>query len=600
MKTNNTNFLSTASATARRLFSRLSNQKGKMFLILATAVLSCITYALIPIFSGQAIDGLIQGMKTYDGSMNVSTFLYQTIFLPVLLLTITGVASAVLSFVQQRIVASVGEELTLSLRKDINDKITKLPLKFFDGHQTGDILSLTTNDLEKVSEVMQTGLLQFISSALTILITIVAMLWLNPLLTLIVLVSVTIAAIITGVVSKKSQEYFAENQKTLGEINAMAEEFYAGNSVIKIFNHQEPAIDAMLDMNEKQYKAVRKAEFFNYSIYPAIRFLNQLGFIATAVAGGVFVIQGRITIGVAQAFLQYVNQISEPITQSSYVISSLQAALAGAERVFAFLDEEEEVPDHKTWENTTCNEGKVSFEHVQFGYSPDKILMHDINFSVNPNEMVAIVGPTGGGKTTLINLLMRFYDISKGSIRIDGADISEMPRYELRRRIGMVLQDTWLFEGTIADNIAYGKPDATRKEIIAAAKSARCHHFITTLPNGYETIISGDAASISQGQMQLLTIARAMLADPIIMILDEATSSVDTRTEVEIQKAMYTMMKDKTSFVIAHRPSTIKNANLILVVKEGDIVETGTHSSLLKQNGFYASLYNSQFEASAS
>jgi len=582
--------------TTRRLLGRLLEQRAKIILVIITAILSCVTYALMPIFSGQVIDKLIQGLKLYDGSITVPAFLYQTILIPVMLLTAVAIASALLAFVQQRIVASVGENLTLSLRKEINEKVTKLPLKFFDSHQTGDILSRVTNDLEKVSEVMQTGLMQFIYSTLTIIVTIIAMLWLNPVLTAIVLLSVGIAAFMTGVVSKKSQQYFAENQKMLGEINARAEELYTGNSIIKVFNYQQEAINSILEVNEKQYKAVRKAEFFNYSIYPAIRFLNQLGFIATAIAGGVFVIQGRITIGVAQAFLQYVNQISEPVTQSSYVINSLQAALAGAQRVFELLDEDEEIPDKIVMKGSSCTDGRVNFEHVQFGYLPDKVLMKDISFDVKPNEMIAIVGPTGGGKTTLINLLMRFYEINKGKITIDGVNIKDMSRYELRHMIGMVLQDTWLFEGTIAENIAYGKPDATMEEIIEAAKAARCHHFIKTLAEGYETVISGEASHISQGQMQLLTIARAMLANPMIMILDEATSSVDTRTEVEIQKAMYSIMRGKTSFVIAHRLSTIKNANLILVVKDGDIIETGTHKSLLKQNGFYASLYNSQFE----
>ena len=586
----------TMKITALRLLKQLLKQKLKIILIIITSALSCITYALMPIFSGYAIDKLIQGMKVYNNSIRVSVFLYNTILFPVTLLVAMAIISSFLAFIQQRIVASVGEYLTLSLRKEVNEKITKLPLKFFDNNQNGDILSRITNDLEKVSEVMQTGLIQFIHSVLTIITTIVAMFWLNSLLTAIVLLSVSAAVFMTGVVSKKSQQYFAENQKVLGEINSKTEELYTGNSIIKVFNYQQKAINSVMETNEKQYKAVKKAEFFNYSIYPAIRFLNQLGFIATAITGGILVLQGYMTIGAVQAFLQYINQISEPVTQSSYVINSLQAALSGAERVFSLLDEEEESPDKTALKELSCNEGKVNFEHVQFGYTPNKILMKDISFDVKPNEMVAIVGPTGGGKTTLINLLMRFYEINKGKITIDGIDIKDMPRYKLRQMIGMVLQETWLFEGTISENIAYGKSDATMEEIITAAKSARCHHFIKTLPQGYETIISSEASHISQGQMQLLTIARVMLANPMIMILDEATSSVDTRTEVEIQKAMSTIMTGKTSFVIAHRLSTIKNANLILVVKDGDIIETGTHQSLLKQNGFYASLYNTQFE----
>lgn len=459
-------------------------------------------------------------------------------------------------------------------------------------------MSRITNDLEKVSEVLQVGLMQFISSAFTILLTAAAMLLLSPGLSLLVLVSVTISTVATKFVSDLSQRYFAQNQAVVGELNGKVEELYTGNRIIKVFNQQPQAIDAVLDLSEQQFEANRKAQFANFAIYPAIRIINQLGFVATALMGGYLVLQGQISLGIIQAFLQYENQIAEPVTQASYVITSLQAAIAGAERVFILLDEEEETAD-TAGENLPIPNGHVSFRHVQFGYSEDKILMNNLNLEVHPNEMIAIVGPTGGGKTTLINLLMRFYDLNGGSISIDGVNITAMPRGELRRRIGMVLQDTWLFEGTIAENIAYGKMDASPEEIQRAACAARCDHFIRTLPEGYNTIISSEASNISQGQMQLLTIARAMLTNPSFMILDEATSSVDTRTEVEIQKAMADLMKNKTSFVIAHRLSTIKNADLILVVKDGDIIERGTHNDLIMQEGFYASLYNSQFEASA-
>lgn len=459
-------------------------------------------------------------------------------------------------------------------------------------------MSRISNDLEKVSEVLQVGLMQFISSAFTILITAVAMLLLSPGLSLLVLVSVVISTVATKFVSDLSQRYFAENQAVVGELNGKVEELYTGNRIIKVFNQQSEAIDAVLELSNQQFEANRKAQFANFAIYPAIRVINQLGFVATALMGGYLVLQGQISLGIIQAFLQYENQISEPITQASYVITSLQAAIAGAERVFILLDEEEE-PADTTSSNLPAPNGHVSFRNVKFGYSEDKILMNNLNLEVRPNEMIAIVGPTGGGKTTLINLLMRFYDLNGGTISIDGMNITKMPRGELRRRIGMVLQDTWLFEGTIAENIAYGKMDASPEEIQRAARAARCDHFIRTLPNGYDTVISSEASNISQGQMQLLTIARAMLTNPSFMILDEATSSVDTRTEVEIQKAMADLMKDKTSFVIAHRLSTIKNADLILVVKDGDIIERGTHNDLIMQEGFYASLYNSQFEASA-
>lgn len=585
-------------ATVKRLLKRLSDQKGKLFLVLLTALLSSAAYALMPLMVGAGIDNLLKALKQYEKGTNLLALLSDALLIPVLLIIAASLATWLLSYIQQYIIASVGEKFTLSLRQDISAKITKLPLRYFDSHKTGDIMSRITNDLEKVSEVLQVGLMQFISSVFTILLTAAAMLLLSPGLSLLVLVSVAISTVATKFVSDLSQRYFAQNQAVVGELNGKVEELYTGNRIIKVFNQQPEAIDAVLKLSEQQFDANRKAQFANFAIYPAIRIINQLGFVATALMGGYLVLQGQISLGIIQAFLQYENQIAEPVTQASYVITSLQAAIAGAERVFILLDEEEETAD-TACENLPISNGHVSFRHVQFGYSEDKILMNNLNLEVHPNEMIAIVGPTGGGKTTLINLLMRFYDLNAGSISIDGIDITAMPRGELRRRIGMVLQDTWLFEGTIAENIAYGKMDASPEEIQRAACAARCDHFIRTLPEGYDTIISSEASNISQGQMQLLTIARAMLTNPSFMILDEATSSVDTRTEVEIQKAMADLMKNKTSFVIAHRLSTIKNADLILVVKDGDIIERGTHNGLIMQEGFYASLYNSQFEASA-
>lgn len=585
-------------ATVKRLLKRLSDQKGKLFLVLLTALLSSAAYALMPLMVGAGIDNLLKALKQYEKGTNLLALLSDALLIPVLLIIAASLATWLLSYIQQYIIASVGEKFTLSLRQDISAKITKLPLRYFDSHKTGDIMSRITNDLEKVSEVLQVGLMQFISSVFTILLTAAAMLLLSPGLSLLVLVSVAISTVATKFVSDLSQRYFAQNQAVVGELNGKVEELYTGNRIIKVFNQQPEAIDAVLKLSEQQFDANRKAQFANFAIYPAIRIINQLGFVATALMGGYLVLQGQISLGIIQAFLQYENQIAEPVTQASYVITSLQAAIAGAERVFILLDEEEETAD-TACENLPISNGHVSFRHVQFGYSEDKILMNNLNLEVHPNEMIAIVGPTGGGKTTLINLLMRFYDLNAGSISIDGVDITAMPRGELRRRIGMVLQDTWLFEGTIAENIAYGKMDASPEEIQRAACAARCDHFIRTLPEGYDTIISSEASNISQGQMQLLTIARAMLTNPSFMILDEATSSVDTRTEVEIQKAMADLMKNKTSFVIAHRLSTIKNADLILVVKDGDIIERGTHNDLIMQEGFYASLYNSQFEASA-
>lgn len=584
-----------AFSTIKRLLKYLLPQKKKMFVIIVSGLLSSLSFALIPLFVALAIDGLVEGIPSLTGSSQILGMLKDVLIVPVGLLILTSIVCSTLSYLQQYIVASVGEELTLSLRMDVSDKLTKLPLRFFDKHKTGEVLSRVTNDLEKVSEVMQVGLMQFISSVFTIIIVLVTMVLLNPMLTLIVVGSTLLGAFATVIVSGKSQLYFAQNQSALGNLNSRVEELYSGNMVLKVFNQQEIVIDSLMELNDKQFKTMRKAQFAMYAIYPALRLLNQLGFVVTALCGGFLAIQGQLSIGMVQAFLQYVNQIGEPITNAAYVVNSLQAAIAGAERVFEILDEEEEIADIQNTEVNAIQQGCVEFQHVRFGYSPNQLLMKDLSLMVKPNEMVAIVGPTGGGKTTLVNLLMRFYELNGGKITIDGVDITKIPRGQLRRKIGMVLQDTWLFKGTIAQNIAYGKQDSTREEIIEAAKAARCDHFIRTLPLGYDTIIHGESAQVSQGQLQLLTIARAMLANPSIMILDEATSSVDTRTEVEIQKAMSHIMQGKTSFVIAHRLSTIINADQILVVKEGDIIETGTHQTLLAKNGFYASLYNSQF-----
>ncbi len=581
--------------TIKRLISHLAPQKKKIMIVGASVLLSSGIYAVMPLMVGVAMDNLVNAIRSFDGSISILSMVTNALAIPVLLLILASLGSSLLSYMQQYIVASIGENLTLSLRQDISRKINKLPLSYFDSHKTGDVMSRVTNDLEKVSLVMQVGFMQFISSTFTIVLTIIAMVILNKKLSLLVLIFVGISAVATNFVSKLSQRYYGENFAAMGDLSGKIEEVYSGNRIIKVFNQQSDVIEEVSKLNYKQFKANRKAQFVDFAIYPTIRLLNQLGFVATAIAGGIMTLNGHISLGGIQAFLQYVNQISEPVTQASYVIMSLQSAIAGAERVFSLLDDEEEVKDI-TFNKFNMNNGRVTFKNVRFGYTPDKVLIKDLNLEVKPNEMVAIVGPTGGGKTTLINLIMRFYELNGGSISIDGIDITRLSRSTLRRQIGMVLQDTWLFEGTIAENIAYGKMDATREEIVAAAKAACCDHFIRTLPQGYDTIISSETANVSQGQMQLLTIARAMLTNPTIMILDEATSSVDTRTEVEIQNALTRLMKDKTSFVIAHRLSTIQNADMILVVRDGDIVERGNHESLLAQNGFYASLYYSQFE----
>lgn len=561
--------------TIKRLMKRLKTQNKKLIIVGMLVLLSSVFYAVIPLMVGLAINNLVYAISNFDKSVSVVSIVTKALSMPVLTLVIISMVNSFLSYIQQYIVSSVGENLTLSLRKDISKKINKLPLKYFDSHKKGDVMSRVTNDLEKVSLVMQVGFMQFISSCFTIILTIISMLILNLKLSLIIFIFIGISAIATNYVSSLSQRYYAYNFDAMGQLSGKIEEVYSGNRIIKIFNQQEDIIQEVTELNKKQFEANRKAQFVDFAIYPTIRLLSQLGFVATAIIGGIMTLNGHISLGAIQAFLQYVNQVSEPVTQASYVIMSLQSAIAGAERVFELLDEEEEIADIKINESLfnehTISKGKVDFKNVKFGYTDEKTLIKNLNLEVKPNEIVAIVGPTGGGKTTLINLIMRFYELNGGYISIDGININEIPRNTLRRQIGMVLQDTWLFEGTIAENIAYGNRDATREEIIAAAKAACCDHFISTLEHGYDTVISGETSNISQGQMQLLTIARAMLTNPTIMILDEATSSVDTRTEVEIQKALSRLMKDKTSFVIAHRLSTIQNADMILVVKDGDI-----------------------------
>ena len=581
--------------TIKRLLIRLAPHNKKLLIVGISALISSLAYAAMPLIIGKAIDNLVNAISSFDGSVSVISTVTEALAKPVLILGIISVVNSLLSYMQQYIIASVGENLTLSLRRDISKKINKLHLSYFDSHKTGEVMSRVTNDLEKVSMVMQVGFMQFITSSFTIILTIIAMVMLNPKLSILVLIFVGISAVATKYVSKLSQRYYAENFAAMDELSGKVEELYSGNRIIKVFNQQSDVIEDVSKLNKKQFEVNRKAQFVDFAIYPTIRLLNQLGFVATAIVGGIMALGGQISLGGIQAFLQYVNQISEPVTQASYVIMSLQSAIAGAERVFEFLDEEEEVAEN-SFNVFPVSGGRVNFKNVKFGYTPERTLIKDLNLEVKPNEMVAIVGPTGGGKSTLINLIMRFYELNGGLISIDGVDITDISRSALRRQIGMVLQDTWLFEGTIAENISYGKMDSTRDEIIAAAKAACCDHFIRTLPDGYDTVISSETSNISQGQMQLLTIARAMLTNPTIMILDEATSSVDTRTEVEIQKALTELMKDKTSFVIAHRLSTIQNADMILVVRDGDIVERGNHESLLSQNGFYASLYYSQFE----
>lgn len=578
--------------TGIRLFKLLIEQKTRFAVIIASAICFATLMAITPLILGWGLDAIITLIRTQQITMEN---LFAALIQPVVWLFIAWCGVSLFSLLQEYTMASVAETLTLRLRTKLTEKLNHLPMKFFDQYKTGDILTRATLDLDKVSEVLQVGLMQMISAILSIVIGLGVMIYLSPLLTLGIVIILLVSLFLTNRLAHKNQEYFSENQAALGAVGTKAEENYSGNLLIKAYNRQQATADELDKLNEAQFQAFKKAQFVSFAINPLIRLINQLGFVTSAVVGGIMVINGQLSIGLVQAYLQYVNQVSEPITQVSYVINSLQSAFAALERIFEILDQEEEVEEVLNLLVPENVRGEVAFKHVAFGYSPDKLLMEDVNFKVKPKQMVAIVGPTGAGKTTMINLLMRFYELTNGQIEVDGKNISHFSRAEIRQKFGMVLQDTWLFEGTVADNIAYGKPDATRQEIVQAAKDAQCHHFIRTLPNGYDTIISSDGTQISQGQQQLLTIARAILADPQLLILDEATSSVDTRTEGMIQQAMDQLTTERTSFVIAHRLSTIKNADLILVMKDGSIIEQGNHSSLMKKGDFYANLYNSQF-----
>lgn len=578
--------------TGIRLFKLLLEQKRRFIIIIASAVCFATLMAVTPLILGWGLDAIFALVRTRQVTMEN---LFSALLRPVLLLFLAWGGVSLFSLLQEYTMASVAETLTLRLRKTLTDKLNRLPMKFFDQYKTGDILTRATLDLDKVSEVLQVGLMQMISAILSIVIGLGLMIYLSPLLTLGIVVILVISLLLTNYLAHKNQEYFSENQAALGAVGTKAEENYSGNLLIKSYNRQKETADELDKLNEAQFQAFKKAQFVSFAINPLIRLINQLGFVTSAVVGGIMVINGQLSIGLVQAYLQYVNQVSEPITQVSYVINSLQSAFAALERIFEILDQAEETEEVMSVAVPENIRGEVTFKHVAFGYTPNRLLMEDVNFKVKPKQMVAIVGPTGAGKTTMINLLMRFYELTGGQIEVDGKNISHFSRAAIRQKFGMVLQDTWLFEGTVADNIAYGKPDATRQEIVQAAKDAQCHHFIRTLPNGYDTIISSDGSQISQGQQQLLTIARAILADPQLLILDEATSSVDTRTEGMIQQAMDQLTAERTSFVIAHRLSTIKNADLILVMKDGSIIEQGSHRSLMKKGDFYANLYNSQF-----
>ena len=505
------------------------------------------------------------------------------------------VISAIFIFIQQYLMASVAQKTIYKLRKEVDEKLSRLPLKYFDGRTHGEILSRAVNDMDNISSTLQQSVTQLITSAVSLLGVLVMMLTISWELTLITLVTLPLSVFVVTGIAKRSQDYFRKQQRALGDLNGHVEEMYTGHKIVKAYGHEVKAIAQFDELNEKLNDAGWKAQYVSGIIMPLMRFVGNIGYVFVAVVGGIMATQNGISLGDVQAFIQYSSQFTMPITQLANIANVIQSAIASAERIFELLDEVEQVPEAVDAVTIRNPQGAVEFQHVRFGYSEENILMEDMNIHVKPGQMIAIVGPTGAGKTTLVNLLMRFYEVNSGRILVDGIDITQLKRGDLRCTFGMVLQDTWLFHGTIRDNIAYGRDDASEEEIVRAADAAYADHFIRTLPEGYSMVLNEEATNISQGQKQLLTIARAFLTDPEILILDEATSSVDTRTELLIQKAMSKLMKGRTSFVIAHRLSTIRDADLILVMNHGTIIETGTHEGLLAQHGFYADLYNSQF-----
>lgn len=578
------------------LLSLLGERKVPFLISVVANIISTVLVIAIPWTSAVAIDDIVKILND-NTIIDKWSAVFGFLIKPVSLLGIIAISIFALSYLQEYISAILGEEVAQSLRVKLSRKFTKLPMNFFDTNQVGDILSKLTTDIEKVAEVIGSSFTRFVYSFLIMILVIIMLFTINAKLTLLVLAILLVSIVVTYYVSKLTQKIFSQDVKSLSELSSLTEEALTGNLVVQAFNKQEDIITSIDESIEKQYVAAKTLEFTIFSIYPSIRFITQIAFVTSAVMSAILVINGHLTLGLAQAFLQYITQISEPVTTSAYIINSLQNALVSVERVYDILElpEEKELSeDTHLLDNT---KGQIVFENVSFGYSKDKLLMKNVNFTAKAEQMVAIVGPTGAGKTTLINLLMRFYDVNGGRILFDGVDISKVTRKELRVNFGMVLQDTWLFKGTIAENIAYGKPDATREEIIEAAKLAKCDSFIRKLPQGYDTIITSENGMVSQGEQQLLTIARTILPNPKVMILDEATSSIDTKTEKDIQAVISQLMKGRTSFVIAHRLSTIRNADLILVMKDGDIVEQGNHDELMTVNGIYANLYNTQFSS---
>lgn len=586
--------------TVKRLFGYMSKRSIAIIAVFVLAIAAVIFQIQTPKILGEAtteiFKGVMIGAQQMQAGQQVTEFPIDFEKVGQIILIAIGmyVISAVFNFLQQFIMTRVSQRTVYELRRDLDEKMNRLPISYYDTHSNGDIMSRAINDMDNIASTLQQNLTQFITSVVTFIGVLWMMLTISWQLTLVALATVPLSLIVVMIVAPKSQKFFAAQQKSLGLLNDQVEETYGGHTVVKTFNHEAADQVVFEEENDRLYSAGWKAQFISAIIMPLMNFIKNLGYVFVAVLGGIKVANGNMTLGDVQAFLQYTNQFSQPITQIASLLNTIQSTVASAERVFEVLDEEE-MTDEPSGLPVEDSEYKVRFDHVQFGYAPDKLLMTDFNLNVKAGEMVAIVGPTGAGKTTLINLLERFYDVSGGSIRYDGKDTRDLTRDELRSNISMVLQDTWLFTGSIYDNIHYGNEKATKEQVIAAAKAAHVDDFVRKLPEGYDTVLNEEASNISQGQRQLITIARAFLADPDVLILDEATSSVDTRTEILIQKAMGRLLENRTSFVVAHRLSTIRDADNIIVMNHGSIVETGNHEELMAQNGFYADLYNSQF-----
>ncbi|EOB2808925.1 ABC transporter ATP-binding protein [Enterococcus faecium] len=587
--------------TVRRLFGYMSKRMVAIIAVFVLAIAAVIFQIQTPKVLGKAtteiFKGVMAGAQQMQQGQQVTKFPidFDKIAQIIATVIVMYLISAVFNFLQQFIMTRVSQRTVYELRHDLEAKMNRVPISYYDTHTNGDIMSRAINDMDNIASTLQQNLTQFVTSAVTLIGVIVMMLSISWQLTLVALLMIPLSLIIVMIVAPKSQVFFADQQKSLGLLNNQVEETYGGHTIVKTFNHTEKDQEVFEKENQNLYAAGWKAQFISAIIMPLMNFVKNLGYVFVAVLGGVKVANGNMTLGDVQAFLQYTTQFSQPITQLASLMNTIQSTVASAERVFEVLDEEEMSNEKSGLPEEKDTSYKVRFENVQFGYTPDNLLMTDFNLDVKPGEMVAIVGPTGAGKTTLINLLERFYDVSGGSIRYDGVDTRDLSRDELRAQFSMVLQDTWLFTGSIYDNIKYGNDDATDEQIIEAAKAAHVDDFVRKLPEGYNTVLNEDASNISQGQRQLITIARAFLANPDVLILDEATSSVDTRTEILIQKAMNRLLENRTSFVVAHRLSTIRDADNIIVMNHGSIVETGNHDTLMEKDGFYADLYNSQF-----